>query len=67
VPKTARAVLGCSVFEQGIGEPGCKPLEVSEKCNFTRHGSRREEASFTLHNTLAFLPLSGQILSKKTR
>lgn len=65
VPKAGWAALGYSVLEQWIGEPECKPLEISEKRSFTRHGNRRGEASFTLNNTLAFLPLSGQILLKK--
>lgn len=44
--KAAWAALDCSVWEQWVGEPGWEPFEISEKHDFTNHGSRERGSWF---------------------
>lgn len=42
-----------------------EPFEIPEEQDFTSQRSAEGAAAFTIFSTLAFMPLSGQILSKK--
>lgn len=63
--KAARAALDCSALGAVDREPEWEPFEIAEKRDFTSRGVGRGEAGFTILNTLAFMTLSSQILSKK--